>query len=1599
MKKTLALILAILMIVTSVPFAFAAESSFAITHQPTIDEFYVETNDSKAKYQWYEIKSSYEIDSTRASSCDPTSYSDFSYYDNISGWIPSYEYISDGYSMNFFEIIFQDYENLTFEFSSDEIEYAYLFDYNTDESVDVDLEGNTGTCTVEPGEYTLIARAPELETVKVRSDGYRTAMAGETSTHPDLTKIKNGNEYFCEVVFSNGASKHTNKVLAHQHTGTELTCMGYKCVLCDGYFGEATGEHSDMITCMGRKCTHCGITLGEETADHSFTSYVVTIVPTATKSGVEVALCDYGCGAFHKRNIPAGSFKAEIDAVYDEYGDRRGFNTIKIGNTSYYNVLPIGATLDEMSVGDFYKTVLTQEFNNENLLDRWSLVADNIFRYGGKEFGYNWEFGNYDTWYATDKTNVSGNNKANGDIVLRDQLASTTPYASGNFEDYCVRATGLQSYSSLNKVQEAMLEQIVDVCGERDVATQFKDVVLEFCTGDKKGLKLLQDTEEQPVIAHIVTNQYDAFATERYFSSFGIAFYDFELTPIVKGNLEYISAADDYESVEEAFKNNAPGVSYVKSSDSADSIVYIQNPTAASTSVNASTSKSVSYSVSNSFSESESYSFSESVGMEFEGGISSAVKMKVGIDFSTEQALSTAYSESTSLSDTISTSSSVSVELPPYTEIGVKQSVNKVEQSVEYECPVYITYKVAIFGLNAQYYQDTGTGSWSTANYDQGSICVGFGSDATDGGIKAPENLYNRLKESSVGFELSYGNVWGMYEDQFDGHDPVNLTYIDWNACKDKSEILKDAQEMVNWVPMSSIGGKMVAKTDAISTEITSIYPMYDLKRIRFDGTGAYTLGIGGKLDLNTVDTIGLNQFDREYYGYLPRMGTWYICDEDGNDITFEEGKGISIEPTPSTQTIIAHELGEYYVRFDIDEQYYTKASDRSTYITNDDLEFNAILKLSVTDTGNDHICRPGSWVTYIPSNCVIEGERYKYCLTCSKRMAVEVIPKADHIPVDTVVPATCVSDGCKTTTCVTCQTIISNEVIPKTDHVLVDIITPATCKTAGNKTTTCSSCQAVISSEVIPAKGHGSTYGLTTITPTCTRDGEKALYCSDCNAIVGSQAIPSTGHDNGVWRIDFEATPAYEGQMTKYCSTCNVALESRNFAYHTHSLASWRTNDDGTHSRSCSCGYTEMNDCNYTETVTPATCTVDGTTTYKCKDCNHEYSAISSTAPGHSWGEYISNNDATTEADGTKTATCGACGEKDTVIDEGSKIVDVCEHINTHAEHKDATCTEDGYDKVVCDDCGNTVSLETLPKAEHNITTGILNPTCEEAGAEICYCKDCSYACITEHLDPLGHSELVWETVNAPSTRNAGTMNHICPACDEVFDTKTVPAINLSGNSTANINFETNTITGFDSGSTSIEDYLAATNYGYTFACDSDTIGTGSVITLKTGEDLINEYEAVVFGDVNGDGWYDGQDAIIVDCLANGMLTKDDVSEAVYMAADCNHDGVIDKLDVDLLNQAGTLLANVDQTKSAEVLLETSSAYVEYISLIDQTLEIENDGEAEVPEVDGETDEAPESDAEDSEPVVENSIFAFISEFIAIFEKLFNFILGFVNV
>ena len=146
---------------------------------------------------------------------------------------------------------------------------------------------------------------------------------------------------------------------------------------------------------------------------------------------------------------------------------------------------------------------------------------------------------------------------------------------------------------------------------------------------------------------------------------------------------------------------------------------------------------------------------------------------------------------------------------------------------------------------------------------------------------------------------------------------------------------------------------------------------------------------------------------------------------------------------------------------------------------------------------------------------------------------------------------------------------------------------------------------------------------------PTCTAEGVKTFRCSCGDSYT--EAISAAGHIFGAYVYNNDATEAADGTETAVCTICG-AKDTRTAAgtkiAHVH---------------------------NYTAAVTKAaTCAEEGVKTYTCS-CGSSYTE---TVPviAHSFGDYIYNDDATTEKDGTKTATCSVCGATDTVTAEGTK-------------------------------------------------------------------------------------------------------------------------------------------------------------------------------------------------------------------------------------------------------------------------------------------------------------------------------------------------------
>ena len=95
----------------------------------------------------------------------------------------------------------------------------------------------------------------------------------------------------------------------------------------------------------------------------------------------------------------------------------------------------------------------------------------------------------------------------------------------------------------------------------------------------------------------------------------------------------------------------------------------------------------------------------------------------------------------------------------------------------------------------------------------------------------------------------------------------------------------------------------------------------------------------------------------------------------------------------------------------------------------------------------------------------------------------------------------------------------------------------------------------------------------------------------------------------------------------------------------------------------------------------------------------------------------------------------------------------------------------------------------------------------------------------------------------------------------------------------------------------------------------NSKRMATGTTVNLIDDTDTVYDTMTVVIrGDVDCDGLIDGRDSLIVDCLVNNLLSKDQVGEAVFTAADCNRNGEIDAEDILLLTNAGLKLSTIAQ-------------------------------------------------------------------------------------
>lgn len=140
--------------------------------------------------------------------------------------------------------------------------------------------------------------------------------------------------------------------------------------------------------------------------------------------------------------------------------------------------------------------------------------------------------------------------------------------------------------------------------------------------------------------------------------------------------------------------------------------------------------------------------------------------------------------------------------------------------------------------------------------------------------------------------------------------------------------------------------------------------------------------------------------------------------------------------------------------------------------------------------------------------------------------------------------------------------------------------------------------------------------------------------------------------------------------------------------------------------------------------------------------------------------------------------------------------------------------------------------------------------------------------------------------------------------------------------------------IGGITCGHKSLERYFTLSN-GFSLEYGSSVIGTGTEIRLMYSENCVYTFKAVLYGDVNGDGYYDAEDSFIVLLMLWDRLDKSNTDSIYFEAADADRNGIVEENDMLILQQAGILLQKVEQGGSTQA---SQDGYEEYLSLIDQS-------------------------------------------------------------
>lgn len=333
-------------------------------------------------------------------------------------------------------------------------------------------------------------------------------------------------------------------------------------------------------------------------------------------------------------------------------------------------------------------------------------------------------------------------------------------------------------------------------------------------------------------------------------------------------------------------------------------------------------------------------------------------------------------------------------------------------------------------------------------------------------------------------------------------------------------------------------------------------------------------------------------------------------------------------------------EAGDYAVYYEITYTF------QNTDMVEDGVAYVHLRDESTEETDGDGSCGEDHNWTLLDSvdpTCLTLGYDRYLCVDCGK------IEKRDHETAlghafQSVVirDATCEAPGKVLEICERCGTV-QESTTPKGEHEFSTTVVPATCTSPGYTLRECAVCGERHITDITAALPHN--YVAKTTPSTCEGGGKTIHICEGCGSSFVTDYTDPLGHS---WDEGTEVTGSTctgEGLIEYRCVRCGYhRLEGDAAAGHVPGEAATCT----TPQLCTKCGAVIVNALghDYQEEVTAPTCTEMGYTTNTCSRCGDTYKGDYTDAAGHKPGDWIIDQEPTTDSEGSKHKECEVCGE-----------------------------------------------------------------------------------------------------------------------------------------------------------------------------------------------------------------------------------------------------------------------------------------------------------------------------------------------------------------